>query len=70
MSSTTRYTVPSISCGHCTQTIEDRVAPVEGVESVSADVDTKLVTVVGGDTDAVAAAISGAGFEISETTAG
>ncbi len=70
MSSTTVYTVPTISCGHCTQTIEDRVAPVEGVESVTADVDTKQVTVVGGDADAVAAAIAGAGYEITETSAG
>ena len=43
---TTRtFTVPNISCGHCTNTIETEVGELDGVQSVSADVDSKQVTV-------------------------
>ena len=37
--------VPNIHCGHCTATIEREVSELEGVESVKADQDTKMVTV-------------------------
>lgn len=39
------YTVPDISCGHCTATIERELKDVAGVESVKAELDTKHVTV-------------------------
>jgi copper chaperone len=39
------YNVPNISCGHCVATIEREVKEVAGVESVSADLETKQVTV-------------------------
>ena len=39
------YTVPNISCGHCTATIERELRLVEGVESVKADLDSKRVDV-------------------------
>jgi len=64
---TTVFTVPSISCGHCTQTIEDRVSALADVVSVTADVDSKLVTVTGGTDDDVAAAIKAAGYEVTAT---
>ncbi len=59
------YTVPGISCGHCTQAIEEEVALVAGVESVSADVDSKRVVVRGADLDdaAIRAAIDEAGYD-------
>ncbi len=63
----TVFTVPSISCGHCTATIEERVGALDDVVSVSADVDTKLVTVSGGTAGDVAAVIEAAGYEVAAT---
>jgi len=34
---TVTYTVPAISCGHCTHTIETEVGELSGVQSVKAD---------------------------------
>jgi copper chaperone CopZ len=39
------FTVPNISCGHCTHTIESEVGELAGVSSVKAVEDTKQVTV-------------------------
>jgi copper chaperone len=39
------YNVPNISCGHCVATIEREVKEVAGVESVSADLETRQVSV-------------------------
>jgi copper chaperone len=43
--STKTFTVPSISCDHCTRTIEMEVGEITGVEAVTANVDTKQVIV-------------------------
>jgi copper chaperone CopZ len=37
--------VPGISCGHCVHTIQSEVGELEGVKSVVAAQETKLVTV-------------------------
>ena len=42
---TTTYSVPSISCGHCVNTIQMEVGEMEGVESVTANADTKMVEI-------------------------
>ena len=42
---TVTYTVPAISCGHCTHTIENEVGEMTGVQSVKAEIDTKKVTI-------------------------
>jgi copper chaperone len=42
---TKTFTVPNISCGHCTHTIEMEVGELAGVRSVSAEEATKQVTV-------------------------
>jgi copper ion binding protein len=42
---TVTYTVPAISCGHCTHTIETEVGELQGVRSVKAEVDTKKVVI-------------------------
>ncbi|MFZ5879856.1 MAG: heavy-metal-associated domain-containing protein [Chloroflexota bacterium] len=42
---TVTYTVPAISCGHCTHTIETEVAELAGVQSVKAEIDTKKVVI-------------------------
>ena len=64
---TTRtYSVPGISCGHCKNTIEGELAPLEGVDSAVVDIDAKTVTVVGEITEAdVRAAVDEAGYEVA-----
>ncbi len=42
---TKTITVPNISCGHCTNTIEMEVGELAGVKHVSAVADTKQVTI-------------------------
>ena len=42
---TVTYTVPAISCGHCTHTIETEVGELQGVQSVKAAIDTKKVEI-------------------------
>ena len=42
---TVTYTVPAISCGHCTHTIESEVGELQGVQSVKAEVDTRKVVI-------------------------
>jgi copper chaperone len=42
---TVTYSVPAISCGHCTHTIETEVGDLKGVQSVKAEVDTKKVVI-------------------------
>jgi copper chaperone CopZ len=42
---TVTYTVPAISCGHCTHTIETEVAELQGVQSVKADESSKKVVI-------------------------
>jgi len=42
---TVTYTVPAISCGHCTHTIETEVGELQGVQSVKADLGTKKVEI-------------------------
>ena len=41
----TKFNVPEISCGHCKETIETTVGSIESVESVTVDIDQKLVDV-------------------------
>lgn len=59
------YTVTGMSCGHCKSAVEGEVGRVPGVESVNADLDTKLVVVRGEALadDALRAAIDEAGYE-------
>jgi copper chaperone len=68
MIETWSYRVPGMSCGHCTAAIEGEISRVAGVESVSADLDTKLVTVCGsGLSDGeLRAAIDEAGYEVDD----
>ena len=39
------YLVPSISCGHCVNTIQTEVGEMDGVQSVIADAATKIVEI-------------------------
>ena len=40
------FTGPEISCGHCKDTIESTLNNVESIESVSVDIEKKLVEVI------------------------
>jgi copper chaperone len=42
---TKTFTVPNISCGHCTHTIETEVGELAGVTKVTAVQDNKQVTI-------------------------
>lgn len=59
------YTVPDMSCDHCTQAVSFELERVDGVESVTVDLDTKRVVVRGEALDdaALRAAIDEAGYE-------
>jgi len=39
------FKVPNISCGHCVMAIQNEVGDLDGVTSVVAKEDTKMVTV-------------------------
>ncbi len=63
----TTYSVPGVSCEHCRSAIVKEVGSVAGVESVTVDLDRKLVTVSGvsvSDSD-VREAIDEAGYDIA-----
>ena len=65
VSDTITYRVPGMSCGHCKAAVTNELERVEGVEAVSVDLDTKLVTVSGtalADAE-LRAAIDEAGYE-------
>jgi copper chaperone len=42
---TVTYTVPAISCGHCTHTIETELSELQGVQSVKAEIESKKVVI-------------------------
>ncbi len=42
---TVSYKIPSISCNHCVHTIKMEVGEIEGVQSVNASAETKMVTI-------------------------
>ncbi len=42
---TKNFTVPNISCGHCTMRIEKALNAMDGVTSAKAEIPTKAVTV-------------------------
>jgi copper chaperone len=59
------YVVPEMTCDHCVSAITREVAQLPGVQTVSIDLVTKVVTVRGNAVDdaAVREAIDEAGFE-------
>ena len=65
MSETRILHVPGMSCAHCVAAVEDELGAVTGVESATADLETKLVTVHGSALDeaSLRAAVAEAGYE-------
>lgn len=58
------WNVPDMSCQHCIDAITSEVGKVAGVTSVGVDLDTKVVSVVGGTDSDIIAAIDEAGFDV------
>jgi len=65
MSPKQTFSVPDISCEHCVAAITAEVGAVAGVESVDVDLTTRTVTVTGGDTEAIVAAVDEAGYAVA-----
>ena len=65
MSEIAVYTVPAMHCAHCVTSIRGELSEVEGVEDVSVDLETKVVTISGRALDdaALREAIAEAGYE-------
>jgi copper chaperone len=65
MAETMTYTVPGMTCEHCTKAVSGEIASVQGVTGVEVDLDTKTVTVTGEglDDEALRAAIEEAGYQ-------
>ena len=61
------YSVPDISCGHCSAAIAAEVEKLAGIETVDVDLEHKLVTVTGQGLDdgALRGAIDEAGYDIA-----
>jgi copper ion binding protein len=60
------FHLPGISCQHCVAAITDSVAPLPGVVALRVDLETKTVTVEGGDEAAIVAAIDDAGYDVAD----
>ena len=39
------FSIPNISCGHCTSAIENELKELDGITDVSGDIQAKTVTV-------------------------
>ena len=65
MATPTTFNVPDISCQHCVDSITNEVTAVEGVTDIAIDLDTKTVSVIGGESSAVIAAIDEAGYDVA-----
>lgn len=59
--------VDGMTCGHCKASVEGTVSKLEGVESVSVDLDSKEVKVVGEnlDLEKIKEAIEEIGFDVN-----
>ena len=68
MTDTIKYRVPGMTCGSCKAAVESGLSAVPGVEHAAADLETKLVTVMGLELsdEALRAAIDEAGYEVEK----
>lgn len=67
MTATQTWNVPEISCQHCVDAITAEVQKVDGVTSISVDLDAKTVAVAGGEASSIVSAIDEAGFDVEGT---
>jgi copper chaperone len=68
---TKTYSVPGMHCDHCKAAVTRELEAVGGVDAVEVDLETKLVTVRGGNVDdaALIAAIDEAGYDAERVAA-
>ena len=68
----TTYAVTGMTCGHCAHAVTTEVEAIEGVHSVSVDVDAGKLTVEGENftDEQVAAAVDEAGYAVAGAAAG
>lgn len=60
----TKFSVPEMSCGHCTSAIEKEISNNDSTAKFSFDLDDRTVEVTSSlDTNALLAAIKEAGYE-------
>jgi copper chaperone len=63
-----RFTVPDMSCGHCTAAIEKAIKAVDPTASVVFELDAKSVSVESFLSEtAVSGAINNAGFKVAQS---
>jgi copper chaperone len=63
-----RFTVPDMSCGHCTAAIEKAIKEVDPTATVVCEIDAKSVSVESFLSEtAVSGAISNAGFKVAQS---
>lgn len=63
---TTVFSVPGMTCGHCKQAVTTEVGKIAGVSDVDVDLDSKKVTVTSSQPlswSDLASAVDEAGFE-------
>jgi copper ion binding protein len=63
---TTTFSVPGMTCGHCKQAVTSELTKIVGVTSVDVDLDTKQVVVASEspvEWKAIVDAVDEAGFE-------
>ena len=60
------YSVPGMSCDHCTAAVSEAASSVPGVATVTVDLESKRVEVRGAGLDdaAIRAAIDDAGYDV------
>ena len=64
--STTVYSVPGVTCGHCKSAIEGEVGKLAGITRVEVDITARTMTVEGDiDQTALAAAVDDAGYDLA-----
>ena len=63
---TTTYDVKGMTCGHCVRSVTEEITEVDGVSSVDVDLESGTAVVTGDpDPEAVKAAVTEAGFEVT-----
>ncbi len=66
----TRFSVPDMSCGHCTAAIEKAIAAIDPAAKVSCDLDARTVDVDSSlNQQALSGAIREAGYEATTLAA-
>lgn len=66
---TTTWTVTGMTCGHCVASVTEEVSEVPGVDDVTVDLESGLLTVTSADPvddAAVRAAVAEAGYGVRE----